>query len=639
MAGRASERPVPTAGGLALVLANLTAFALAVAAPVAAVNDLGQITVAPWLQTDATRTLLLQVAGWLAAAHLLRGRPLAVHLARVLSLLLITSAIASTAGRAQGLVAWAAAMAAHAALVRWEPATGYPQRQTLVAWSALPVLVAASLAWLEVGSLPLTLGLLAGALVLVDLRHRRPEAFAFEHAARVRAQSTAVAAWTWLRTLAGRGRAAVVAMEIPERTRQAATQAWGRLLIGIRDPELVLAFVASMILMGLIAYRYSSQPPSVLGSADYENHLWYSDRASIWPFQVSVPHPGFHQSVAALRSVLGRTWASTVLLAVASGVVGAQLVGIARRRFGGRPGLPAWWGLGFAVAVIFADTPALIARALHVGNPWDWAPAARMVLSPTDTLLLPFAIATVVLVARAVTRDRASAPDLDPVAALGSPWPLAAVTLAGSLVKPSLLLALLPGLAGYLVVSRRSSRRLLRHLSIGLLAPAAVAIGWQVWFLTTGPGDFEGSQIAIAPLATIRQVGIDRASPLLVSHLLVVPLALWVDRRRYLGSPTIAILLWSLLASFGLMLLLEEQGPRGGDGNFAKPAFIVGSLLFVFTWRYVLGAVAERRASGEGRALWFVPAVALGATCLVAGVLGYLEAVGLLALPTRGVAT
>jgi hypothetical protein len=277
-----------------------------------------------------------------------------------------------------------------------------------------------------------------------------------------------------------------------------------------------------------------------------------------------------------------------------------------------------------------ADSPALLAAALRVGNPADWAPAVRMVLSPTDTLLIPFALITVLVLAWSIERSPDARPSTGPALAL--------VTVVGSLVKPSLLLALVPGAAAYLIVARRLDRPLAGHLARWFLVPAGVVVAWQTWFLVRGPEQFEEATIAVAPLATIRHLGLDDAGPLLISHLLVIPLALWIDRRRYLGEPAVALLLWSLVAALAILVLFDEQGPREGDGNFAKPAFVVGSLLFVVSWRFVAGHLApalREWRSGTRPPAWVVPAVLLALTCLVAGAIGYLDAVGAVDLPIR----
>jgi hypothetical protein len=91
-----------------------------------------------------------------------------------------------------------------------------------------------------------------------------------------------------------------------------------------------------------------------------------------------------------------------------------------------------------------------VAQWLRIGNPRDWAPSIHVYLSPTDTLLAPFAILSLMIVAQVVSDPEAQTRRAGRILAL-----VAAVTL---LAKPSFTIAFLPGVVLYVVLGwRRTS--------------------------------------------------------------------------------------------------------------------------------------------------------------------------------------
>jgi hypothetical protein len=615
-----------------------------------AVRGHGSIVVYGPVQDQGLHRLLAVAAVWLVAV-LVVDRPWAQDLLRVGAVAAAVAVTRANIGGQQGLVGMAGVVVVHAATWRWQPTRTWPTRPRAVAWPALVPVLVAHLVWVRGGGLAPTLALLAVGLAVVELHHRRPELVEPLHrpvdrlASAVATRTTAAArrAWSTLRSTAPLIGPAVARGATEAATRVRAWRApasWARRVAAtlaragrrvVSDREATAAVVASMVAMGVVSYRFVTRPPDEVGSYDYQTHLSLAVHTRWWPFHVDAPHPLFHLGVALLRSVLGVDWAATVTLAAAAGLTAAAVVWVCRRPFDGRPGLPVGWAGAFAFGSIFLDTPAMVARALHLGSPWAWAPTTRMVLSPTDTVQMGFAVILLVLVARALDPARPLGPDDGPV--------LAVVAVAAALAKPSLTLVLVPGSMLRLAVGRDLGRERVELLARWFWAPSAVIVAWQTWLLGHGGVTLRTSGVAVSPMATIRDIHLLQAGPLIATHLLVVPLCLWAGGARYRRTPELAVLGWSALPAAAQLILLVDTGTRASDGNLAKPAFIVSALVYLFSWRFLLGEVAARRG-GEpgptGRRAWAVAVAAFAAVSLAAGTLGYLEAAGVIHLAPRG---
>lgn len=607
------------------------AFGLGTAGAFLAITGWGQITVVSTLWNDAIIATAAVCSGWLVLDRLLRGRHALQAVARGAALAAALALGAASAGRAVAVLAVVSVMVADAALTAWQPTPRWPPRPHRVVPLAVVVVALAQVAWLATGSVALGLVIDLVALALVELHHRRASWFEpWYRGELVLAQRLddagsgalrSVHRW-WLGTGASWGRRGAASLRAAGAWVAARPASWRA------DPERSIAMAITAVLTGIIWHRYASEPAAVLGSSDFETHLFYVEQTSLWPLRVPLPHPTFHIATATVALAVGTQAATVIVLSTASAITASMLVKLCRRSFGGSVPLPAWWGAAFAVATLFADTPSLISRALHIGNPWDWAPAARMVLSPSETVLFPIALALLVRTADAVRRARPPT-----TAETGT---LAALAVAAMVTKPTFAVVLVPSVAAYLTMRRRWERHLATSLAIALVVPA-IAVGvWQLWFLRVGAGGFPSSDVVIDPLATVRAVNLHRTTPLAISHMAVVALCLWAGAKRYLGEPIVALAALGVGFAAIELLLLAEDGPRAFDGNFAKPAFTAGALLYLASWRFLLGEAAAWRRRGGRAPAWLIASVAFAVVNLVAGTLGYLEAVGALALPVHG---
>lgn len=577
----------------------------------------GAITIYAPVGADGWRAVALVSALWLVAATVSRRSPLLVWLWRVAAIAAGVALTASNVGRSIGGAAVLSVMVAHAALVEWRPRSGWPERPRQVAWAALVPLAASQVVWTTQRTAWPTIALLGLGLAAVEAHHRWP--------AVPERWYLRVAAWIRLgaATMATAGRRGAASVRL--------RSGWCRGMVRrVRaDPVPCIVGAAGALVMLPIAYRYSSTPSDVLAASDFPLHLEKAREIEWIPFRPTAPHPLFHLTVAALLPVVGLAWASTLVISAVGALTAVVLYSVGRGAFAGRGPLSPLVAAAFALGYFIADSPALVAQWLRVGNPRDWAPSLHVYLSPTDTLLVPFAILLVVLTGRSV-RDH-------PGEGAGRGWGLTVVAMATVLAKPSFTIAFLPAIALYLVLAGRMDRSLIVYLAKWLYLPSALVVVAQIWFLEAGVNDVGESGIALEPLATLRMLNLGKGGPLIFAGALIIALAWWAAGRRFLAEPVMALSLTTLLVALVILLLFRETGVRSEHPVFSKPATIVTGVVTVLAWRSGVGdAVAAWSARSERPLpVWFWLGGAFLALTLLGGVLGYLDSAGAISLPVR----
>lgn len=387
----------------------------------------------------------------------------------------------------------------------------------------------------------------------------------------------------------------------------------------------VVVAAVTAALMTPMFVRFAREPSSVLGFSDYATHLEFASRVEFFPPNLVAPHPVFHMAVAATTWIGGQVLATSLVMFLVVMATVLVLVWFGRQSFAERPRLDVWLAVLFGAGYFVVESPAIVANALEIGNPNDWAPSDHMYLSPTDTLLVPFAVILVVLLGRTL---RIAPDDRRSGSILG------AATALATIAKPSMTLVLLVALPVTVLVGGVPKRQLMRSLLVWFYVPGLVIVALQTWMLQIGVDDASRAGFALRPMETVRVTGLDKVGPLLFTPLLVVVLCLWAAGRRYLAEPTVRLSLFSVAAGIGLLFVFNETGSRAHDGTFAKPAFIAFVVLHIVSWRFLAGEFQYGR-TGRVR-LWVIAAAGFLSVGAVAGVLAYLDGVGLFQLPPRG---
>jgi hypothetical protein len=385
-----------------------------------------------------------------------------------------------------------------------------------------------------------------------------------------------------------------------------------------------------MTVMALAApafYRYASTPARQLGHSDFFNHQWWASQIRFFPPRITMPHPMLHLPTAALSRLIGSPAAITAVMCFALGLTVIVLIRIGRMTFAGMPGLGRLGAASFAVGYLVVESPTVLANALEWGNPRNWTAVNHMYLSPTETLLVPFALMLLMSLRSAVGQDfgdRSSRRD---------GIVLFAASVAAVLTKPTFSFVLLLVVPVYLVGARRLTVERTRFLCLWFLLPTVLIMIWQFWFVRSGQAlvAYGTGGFAFRPLGTLRSVGLDQAGLPLLAPLIVVPICLWAGWRRYLREPAVGLAMGALAVSILILVLFQETGPRSFEANFTKPAFISWVALHVVSWRFLLARMAEARRAGQWPS-WVVPAAAMLVVGVAAGVVHFCDAVGIIHL-------
>lgn len=551
------------------------------------------------------RAILAATLLWSVLVVVVSRRPALVIGSGTLLAVVTIAVTADSVGRALSAFAWASVFVAWWTVAGWRLIGRRHPALWPIAWPAVAVVIVSQLWWSAHAGAAAHVGLvlLLALAVAVSVGVIWVPGPVLEAEALLRQAGCAV-----VRAVRGAGR-------------RVTASALGLL----HRPEAIVGLVA--LIVTLPAFHRLSQGADLLGgTTDFRIHLDLASQMSLLPLEVSAPHPLYHALVAALALGMGQTWASAVVLAASTGLLAAVLVRFGRRSFAGLGPLPIPLAVAYGLGALVLDTPGLVAEALRIGRPSDWYPIAHMWNSPTETLLVPLAFLLVLLVSDAIEHPARRT-------ARRGRW-LLVITVAAMLAKPTFAMVLFPAVPLATLGSPQHRAGLGRFLGRWMVGPAVVVFLWQTWYLELAQNDFGRSSVAIRPLETLRATGLDRPGPLLLVALAPLAAAVAVGGRRFLAEALTRLLLWCQPFALALLMLLNETGRRRYDGNFAKPLFLVNLILFFASWRYLIGRCDEDRAARRLR-WWHLPVGALLALSVMAGVVHFLDAAGLVSLAPR----
>ena len=399
---------------------------------------------------------------------------------------------------------------------------------------------------------------------------------------------------------------------------------------GIRIP-MALSGLAAALLTAPIFHRLAADESTwVNGFNDFHSHLELAAQMQWSPLRITAPHPVFHVSVRLLGNLLSEPVAVTVVLSTAVGLSVASLTWIATQPLGDRPGLSTRAAPLFALGFLFVESPAVVLQALRLLPEDTRYATVHIWANPTEVMVLPFVFLLVVKVAEVLGSAR---PDRRLVLTT------AALTLATTITKPALTLALVPGVLVIILVGRSAGRRANWTLVGTVVLPATAIIVWQTWFLEAGNLTYGPSEFELQPLRTIQVLQLDGTSLWFWSALVIIPLAVWIGRMAFVTDRTIQVTAAALVCGLAIMLLVHEGGIRQFDSNLAKPAYYAWMLLFAWSFRYVVAALVDERTArraGSGTPLWAAVAASVIAVLAIGGVTAWLDAIGIISIPVPG---
>jgi hypothetical protein len=401
-------------------------------------------------------------------------------------------------------------------------------------------------------------------------------------------------------------------------------------------PGLIVAFASAPIFWRLVA------DPEVFirGTNDMNSGIPRIEWIQFWPPRMSVAHPVYFTLIRVLSPTLGILVSSTAVAATATGAAVAVLIAVGRSWFDDerRLGWVGAWALGLGFVLL--ESPAvLIPRTSDIWGRFEAAgsfargtsyAALHQWATPTIVMSMPFVFAlfwTLLAVLRQADDDGAGA--------RRTRWILAVLTVFLALLQPAVVLALIPAVPLWLLVTRRWTRRTVSVAARSFVVPGALVCLAQVVFLRSNVSPFEQATWLWRPFWVWNYYGLDR--PAFWATLLFFPLCIWQGGRRYLRDPAVRLAAYGVLISIVPFLLLEQttvaDRPDGDLGVIAMMALV---LLFMASLRFALGEfsvlLSRRREAGPTAPLP-VRTMVLGGflgIMLCAGVIDVLGAAGVL---------
>lgn len=606
----------------------VAAWVLGVSGSVAAFRGWGTLILSPSTIGAAERSVVVISGIWTLAFVVLRPRVVAVAVASVAAAAALALACAPNAGREAGLVAAASMGVSLAAWLRW-PTVGRFQPTGVALVSLIPF-VGAQVAWVRTGAPGPTAALLAVAAGLVL-------------AAAVAGSPVAIAD-AWLRALPpAAARAARPAAGAIDR---AAHRAAGHLGGALRRATRWRPERSSLVLVGvglLIAAAWlpataklvrEGDAFTVLGINDYPLHLQVAQRLTIWPLHIEGPHFLFHLVAAGFATVMSDDAAAVATIALATATAYLSLCWLLRwPRTDGLQLSRAVAG-GTAALYFFCESPTLAMLAARLVSARTPFLTIHWWGNPTWMTSLPFTFAALPL----IERVRLDAEEDDGTRPRGR-WLLAAVVGIGALAKPGLGLCLIPGLPTYLLLVRRSPRRVVLALLRWAWLPAVLVVAWQSWYLRTSASSQFSTSWTFAPIVA----PVFGWGPMGHWHFwipaLVLVIAVWASRGRFFHEPSVGLVMTCSAFGLAMMLTLRETGERATHGNNAVAFQTCLVLLIALAIRSCAWSTVEawhaHRDDGERLPPWLLAAGVLAAALLCGGIVSYLAATGLLSAPVR----
>jgi hypothetical protein len=602
-----------------VMVRTFAAWALGMSGMWASARGWGGVVMFGPVQGEALRmvggvTFIGAAGGWA-----LRRWPLASAALWVAISALAMVVAAPNAGRSFGLAAAVSVAAAFAGLVGMSLWSRTTRSANPVAWPAVALVAAGQLGWGFTGAAWIAVLLSIGAFAAATHHDRDPgvSAAIVRHSQRMSGRVTGA-----------------VASAVNTGGESIALRA-GRLARGVRSSGLlgptVLAAAISLLLVVPILHRFATAPPTADLVSDFAPHIGHAATTSIIPLSITTPfaYPAFHVLTSLVSGLTGDVaTAATVVLALAVALTAVILVWSCTLPMGERPAPGPRVGAAYAIALLVLETPLLISHMLRVGNPYDWAPTNHIYNSPTDVLVLPMALLLVVVIGRAIGTSTPGA--------WSRRWTGLLAALA-MLSKPSMSMALVPAIPA-MMIRRKRVRDVAGFVLRAFYIPTAIVFAWQVWYVASDPQRPGAVSVSIDPLATVRIASLDRVSLFFFAPAAAtLGLCLWAGGRRFLRDPVVSLSMWCMGWSFVPLLLLAESGDRAADATFVKPATISWVVLNLVSWRFLAGEAVARWRDREIETLprWIPVAAVWLVIGLVAGVVAYLEWVGVLQLPVR----
>lgn len=360
------------------------------------------------------------------------------------------------------------------------------------------------------------------------------------------------------------------------------------------------AIVAAPIFATLLAHPELK----IFGFNDWWWHRAIADHASLWPIRPPyAPHLLFHVSAGVLSVIIGLDSASALVGAIAIGATVGGAVMLFTRRADG----PALIGLAVlcALAFAFGESPSVAAFRHQILDgvgplPYPLPGPLQRWGAPTHIVQLPFIVVMLPLIVRSCDLARSAATPRS------SKWALLGVTVAGTLARPSVTLAVLPAVLVWLALSR-APREVWRFIIRWAFIPGfSIAAAQTIWMSTQAGVQRPAPGLEVAhqgirltsPIARIESFGWTEGH---LGYWLLLALPLLcaiVEPSRYLADRFIRITLISLPITAVPALLLQEVDNRGSGGGNELTAFLHVSLvmLVLFTYRFCVEAAADTRS-------------------------------------------
>ncbi|MFM7068038.1 MAG: hypothetical protein ACKOYM_01135, partial [Actinomycetes bacterium] len=551
---------------------------------------------------------------------------------------------AGNVGRAPSMVAALGVIAGFATFVDWRLWARWPARRHGTVLVAVPIFVLGQVSYAFVTSLPLAVGLFAATLAVVTASHVWPHWCEVpESHVRSALLGTARSSADWSRRpfRAAAGASVTVVRNGRRAVASGAATLWRRgpaTRIGNRPAVLLVAASVGVVALfaPLIWRLVNSDPPArVVGINDYPLHLDAVWTLRFWPLHVDAPHFLFHVLSAGIAPALGRQLAPVVVLLVAVLCTYWAAYAVVRGPLRDDPALTPVAGVWTALAFLFWETPTLLLIWLHLVPDSSRFMTVHAMYSPTWVVALPFALATVAMLDRVFARWAGpDGPSVQRHAALGG------VMVVGALAKPSFALVLVPGLLAYLLLferrsggEQRQSLRAAASLWAWVAVPAALVMGWQVWFMAGSTSPVGGDTFRFAPISG-PIFGWSQARWPFWLPLGWFAIVVWATRGQFLRERAVRLVGCCVVPAVAVFLLFTEVGPRAQHGNLGVPLQVCATLLFALSLRSAASALGSWHRDLPRRIpVWFPVIVFCGALFIGSGVVAWADSLGILHVP------
>lgn len=392
----------------------------------------------------------------------------------------------------------------------------------------------------------------------------------------------------------------------------------------------VAAVIASTLSYPVFYRMATDANARIFGFNDYPIHLKLASDFTWAPLRVSAPHPIFHGSASAFRSILGGDLGVVAALMAATAALVVSISLLAHDASGPKGSQALWWPAVLGFTVVVMESPVALLNSLGILTPQSPFAFLHPWSSPTDTVALPLTF----LLVRSMIRFR-SRPNRGVMTPDGYAVSLLITTVLATLAKPAVALTLLPGYALMCLTSRSRRSRWLFEFLIWSGLPAFFIMLWQFWFLKTdaaaavaGFGDYG---FTWEPFRFLPLMGFGPGSSwkwLWFSGMWII-VAFWAGGRKFISNSLVKLALASLLASLPAALLLGEKGVHAADGNLLKPMFFAWNVTVVMSVidlaPRVYGALINKRRT-QRQPRWVAVAVILAAASVAGGIAVYLDA-------------